>query len=460
MSHLRALAATAVVSLSLASTPGCWGGPDEAGAPAAVDTPQRVILVTLDTVRAESMSAYGYHKPTSPHTAALATQGTLYTEAFSNAPWTLPAHASLFTGLLPTEHRAHKFKLDPDHTDMLRVPLLAEQLTLAEELSSRGWATGGFAANDGYLLPHWGLHQGFEHYEVDQVRGTELVDRALAWLDEHEGEPALAFINVMEAHTPYVCDLSTGLGPCEWKHSKRRYKRLAEAPLLDGIEPHREELARFAADYHRGVASADLAVGHLVAGLKARGWFDDALIVITSDHGESFGEHGVVGHGKDVWDPLIRVPLVVKAPGQQQPARNEETISLLHIPGLIYTALGWPVPEAFARHWPPTGAISEAHFISGKELKRSWGKPFDNIRHASISGQHKLIADSLGGHRLFDLAEDRAELVDLAADNPEVITELAQPLPGFDVGPIPEIPKTKLPTRRELEALEALGYVE
>ncbi len=189
--HARLLAAALLTGfLGLV---GCGGGGDEA--------PPNVVVVTLDTVRADHLSLYGYTHPTTPSLEALAARADVYEHAVATAPWTVPSHASIFTGLFPFEHGAHT--LDAERG---RVAALAEEhQTLAESFQEAGYRTGAFVTNTGYLSEKFGWTQGFDTYEVEGLRGPELIEKVAGWLDPWWGgqEPFFLFVNLMDAHAPY-----------------------------------------------------------------------------------------------------------------------------------------------------------------------------------------------------------------------------------------------------------------
>ena len=160
-----------------------------------------VVLVTIDTLRADHLGCYGYARNTSPSLDALAERATVYTRAMASSPWTLPTHASLFTGLAPFEHGARTF-LDASGRSLAN-PLDSAHLTLAEALRAEGFATAAFVANTGYLHPRHQLDRGFEVYEVRDESAMSMLPRIFEWLDEKAGGAFFLFVNFMDAHRPY-----------------------------------------------------------------------------------------------------------------------------------------------------------------------------------------------------------------------------------------------------------------
>jgi arylsulfatase A-like enzyme len=417
------------------------------GEPPAEQAAQPVIVVvTLDTVAARHLHLYGYDKPTSPTLDALAETATVYDHAYSTCGWTLPSHASLFTGLWPHEHGAHKYRREEDGVRYAdHAPLVADRTTLAEHLNADGWATAAFVANAGFLAPEWQLDQGFDTYEAERVPGTAIVERGLSWLRQQDG-PAMLFLNVMEAHTPYGCDIPTEVGDrCRLDGTVSMGRHLRKARRRDKVAEFQRAIV---ADYDGGVAAADAAVGALVAGLKAQGRFDTATLVVTSDHGELHGPHDQYGHGKDVWNPLLHVPLLVKAPGQEDGVRHGGTVSLAHVPHLVLDALGRDTTP-FDAHWPPTEAVAQTYYGVTSERRLSEG--FDRVRQAVVGPTHKLLASSTGERQLV-LREDDEETSDLGL--PAKASELEARLQTFEQGAHPGA------VEGNTDELRALGYVE
>ncbi len=246
-----------------------------------------VVVVTLDTLRADRLGCYGFRGIDTPNIDAVAADGVLFEQATATAPMTLPSHASIFTGLVPPHHGVRDnggFFLDPAVT------------TLAERMKAAGYATGAFVGA-WVLDSRWGLDQGFEaysdHFDLSkykvvnlgtvQKKGDEVMDLALPWLESVKGKPFFAWIHLYDPHTPY--------------------------------EPPEPFAARYAGQPYLGeVAYTDQVVGRLVAWLKAAGAWDDTVLVLLADHGESLGEHGENTHTFFVYDATVHVPLVIRTP--------------------------------------------------------------------------------------------------------------------------------------------------
>jgi arylsulfatase A-like enzyme len=343
--------------------------------PASPNAPN-VLLITLDTVRAESMSLYGYAKPTSPQLQQLARSGVTFKQALAPAPWTLASHASMFTGRPPDElsvgwHQA----LDSTYP------------TLAGILSQHGYLTAGFVANNLYCNHEFGLNRGFIHYEdypisLGQIFVSSSIGQALAnilwfrkvtdyyetlgrktapeinesflrWLSRNNQRPFFVFLNYFDAHSPYLppAPFDTKLGPkkkrqIQWIQGDREYTPQEVAAELDA--------------YDGTIAYLDDHVGSLIRELDKRGLRQNTLIIITSDHGEEFHEHGYMGHGGSLYLSALRVPLVILFPTKLPEGKTiDQAVSLEDIPSTVIDLIELKVDGDFPgsslrRYWDPS----------------------------------------------------------------------------------------------------------
>ncbi len=282
-----------------------------------------VVLITIDTLRADRLGCYGYADIETPHLDRLATEGILFENALTTVPFTLPAHSSIMTGVYPPVHGVREnvgYALDE------RLP------TLAEDLSAAGRRTGGFIS--AFVLDgRWGIDRGFDRYYDEfkvqdmgmlnmgsvQRSGTETIEQAEAWLDEAAGSPFFLWLHLFEPHDPY------------------------EAP-----EPFAARYPK--RPYDAEVAYADSLVGRLREMLEGRNLLDRTLLVVTGDHGEGLGDHGEYFHGFFVYDSTVRVPLIVRLPeGRLGGRRVDAAVSHVDLRPTILDALGLSSPPVDSR---------------------------------------------------------------------------------------------------------------
>jgi arylsulfatase A-like enzyme len=433
-----------------------------------------VVLVVLDTVRADHLSCYGYPLPTTPAIDAVAAAADRYTHARATAPWTVPSHASMFTGLAPFEHGAQARKVDGRVREF---PLADEHLTLAEALRARGYRTGAVVANRVYLGARLGFAQGFDYWEErpgrhGNRRGRPDATRlALDWIARGDPElPFFLFVNAMDAHRPYnVAPLpperAAALPAPDPADPGRLLDQLVHAVLESEAPPDPELVRRVVSQYDVGLAHADLAVGELVEGLRRAGRWDDTLFVLTSDHGEYFGEHDLVEHSKDVYEPALAVPLVVKRPGQREGRVIAERVSLAELPALVAASIGGETGRALAEALPTADAslaFAELRYTRERDLGRPYGVRFDRERTVVYRGPYKAILSSDGQSELYHLGDDPGEQTDLVERRPELARELlaiarrARERGEAGAG----APAAVEFSDEELERLRELGYVD
>ena len=432
-----------------------------------------VLLIVLDTVRADRLSLYGYERPTTPNLERLAKRGIRFQFVRATAPWTLPSHASMFTG-----HWPHEL------IDEWMTPLDARVPMLAEYLGEHGYATAGFVANLVYCSQNSGLARGFTHYEdyilqnlsplrtaglvhqaskaifdlinafdivplhplrdavhrwfvLDQRKDAAAIDRAfLHWLTERQQpqRPFFAFLNFLDAHQPYVLPPRAPHPFLNHSPTRDEYRAVCERwEVLDKtkLPPSCITLARDL--YDDGLKFIDDQLGLLFDELGRRGVLDHTLIIVTSDHGEGLGEHGLFDHGESLYQTEIRVPLLIVPPsGLDSPVVVDETVSLRDLPativGLAGMREGSPFPgESLSRFWrhpiptddrsprEHTPVISE--LAAPNPLKPNQGRsPASHGPLISLSegGYVYIRNDKDGSEHLFNEREDPREIDDRA----------------------------------------------
>ncbi len=448
----KAAACAAVLAALVLLVPGC-GGERSASPADSLRDHAHVLLVTLDTTRPDRLGVYGHDRDTSPHLDRLAKDATVYTRAYSTSSWTLPAHASLFTGKITYAHGA---RYDPEGPLILAEAidgieevltqyrargLAPDQATLAGRLREAGFATGGFVAGP-WLERIFGLDSGFDHWDdedIDEANGrpaVDVTDRALAWLARQSG-PTLTFLNYFDPHAPYV--------PPE------RFVR----ELFGDREP-----ADARDLYDAEIRSMDHHFGRVLDFLREHGLYERTWIVVTADHGELFGEHGLKVHGRGLWEQEIHVPLIVKAPaGEGAPGTRDDTVvQVTDVMPMLLEGLGLPLPEGIQGRAERAGepVVAELHPLPLR------GDPGD--LRALVGDRYKLLWRERGAHQLFDLEADPGEANNRAFREPEVARALRADLDAF-LATVPqperssEGPGVRVDdqTRR---ALEGLGYLE
>ncbi|MCB9896379.1 MAG: sulfatase [Planctomycetes bacterium] len=330
----RLLAAVALTALLVAC------GDD---APNPSHAPRTVVLVSLDTLRPERLGVYGGHPDTSPAIDALASESVVFDQVLAASPWTLPSHMTMLTGLDPVAHgvRNAGYRLSRNVT------------TLAESLQAAGFTTGAFT-DGGFVDSSFGFDQGFATY--DDARSDDgpngmlrIVPRVLSWLDERDaGEDVFLFVHTFDAHTPYDSPGPEVLerfrarpvddGPDDWMFDALAYMNQQVKTGVTGYA----RLSELLNDYDAGVHVADTGVGRIVEALRAAGRWDDALLIVTSDHGESFLDHGLhVGHGLASTDDELHVPLLLKLPrGEGAGTRRPELVGLVDVARTVLDVTG------------------------------------------------------------------------------------------------------------------------
>jgi len=409
--HLLKQRSTFLMALSvgLALLGGCV--PGEKSPPAATN----LVLITLDTVRADHLGSYGYAAARTPWLDRLATEGVRFTQASSPVPLTLPSHSSLLSGLLPPHHglRNNGAGSFPDGRE-----------TLATLLSGQGWRTGAFVG--AFVLDRrFGLARGFQTYDDEIERspgatvsleaerpGPEVMDRALAWLGQDDSKPFFLWVHLYDAHAPY-------------------------SPSYDGE-----------------IATVDAQVGRLLQELETRGLSGSTVVAVAADHGESLGEHGELTHGLLLYEPTLHVPLLVRAPGLA--ARVIETpVSLVDVGPTLAGLVGKALPGTL------DGRDLSAALREGKEPPPS--DLYAETQYPAVFGWSPLSAlrrrdlkyISSPKPELYDLTHDPHESKNLQGAKEE--EGFAERLAAIESG---AVETQKLPADAETRArLASLGYV-
>lgn len=444
-----------------------------------------VLLVVLDTVRADHLSLYGYARDTSPNLRRFAESATLYRHAIAPSNMTLATHASLFTGLAGSQHRAHYDAGRPAGR-----PLDTTIPTLAEIFVKRGYDVSAVAGNYGFLQKGFGLDRGFrwldarprrsslgvvsersmrwafrqlicrafpERWPVTDSRGRaagEITDLAIRRIDRARGlgRPWFLFVNYFDAHervlvpSPYAGRFSASPGRATGALFEAFLREMNRVGHVEVPARDREDLV---SRYDEALTYTDSSLERLLRHASESDPDDNTLIVVTSDHGEAWGEHGAIGHGSSAYQEQVRVPLVVKKPRQTRKEVVETTVGLTDVFRLLrgevsdLPADGTVVSESF----PLVLAPAKATLRTGRAL---------------FLGPHKLIRSSRDGTcELYETATDPGELHDLAG-RPELAGALSRMNAALDqwVAAHPPVESPETPESREDRArLRALGYL-
>jgi len=469
---------------------------------ARLSSPPNVLVIVLDTVRADRISCYGFPADATPEIDRLAREGTTFVNATAAAPWTLPSHASLFTGRYPSEHGAHygHLRLDDDET------------TMAEILRSVGYRTVGFSKK-AWLSRGMGTLQGFEQYEDFRIEsprnrlfvprlaasvralrfgrtrahadagGKAIATAAARWIRNRararDRGPFFGFVNFNEAHLPFLPPR-----PYFLRFAGRMPGRealianLDPMPYIAGELPlSAEDVAVLRALYAGEIAYVDRQIGLIVGALEETGELDRTVVVVTSDHGENIGDHGLMGHVLCVYDTLLRIPLVVRYPPRfARGALDDRLVELTDLLPTIVDVVDQEATDLFTQ-------------ISGESLLRpddrgfaiaEYQQPDDYLDQypprfpafdptpyrrdlmSLVAGSMKLIEGSDGRRELYDVAADPGESHDLAATDTLRAAELAGVLARFRAGLRAhraggQAPELDDETREELRSL---GYIK
>ncbi len=425
----------------------------------APDTP--VLLVTVDTLRADHLGCYGCRRPTSPHLDRLARSGHLFLDALCPMPTTTPSHAALLTG-------RHPRSLGVLNNGAV---LPQSAVTLAELLADRGYATAAFV---GAFPVHarFGLDQGFQVYsgpELERDAG-EVVDEAIQWLTGRDEKPFFLWVHLWDPHTPY--------------HAPKEYRDRFNVPSLElplkfaflrrPGDVTEEMVEKTVAAYDAEIGWADHNLGRLLAAMRRHGSFHRSLIAVTADHGESMAEllqrrAYAFDHGEFLYHHQLAVPLLIRAPegpASTGAALHQGPVSLLDLMPTLLHLLGMePPPDTEGQSLQPLmagGTIPRQAVISQRRPFARPPRPFlAGEQYSVISGDWHLISSAGGDPELFHLALDPGETENLYASEEAVARQMLQTLrawqEGSEVPPAGDLPLQDPVVR---EQLRALGYGE
>lgn len=392
---------------------------------------KNVVIISMDTTRADNLSCYGLYKNATPQIDALAKESVLFQNTYSPIPLTLPAHSTMLTGMYPPRHGVH---------DNLKYQLSEKNLTLAEILKSNGFATAAIIG--AFILDSkFGLDQGFDLYDdnfeeelentnIVQRRGSESTQQAIEWMQENKDNPFFLFVHYYDPHMPY-----------------------------DPPEPFKSMIAH---PYFAEIAYTDDCIGRVIRELKTLDLYDSTLIVVTGDHGEMLDEHQEKTHGYYIYNGNIKVPLIFKVPGRTKEKKVDDIAGIVDITQTVCSLLDIDIPENIqGKDLSPyllrdkNPVPEDRHLYSECMTPTKYG---GNSLLGVITDRYKYIQTTRP--ELYDLINDPKESKDLIDQQPQQARILQDKLKQILEESVLESTEGDLELDAEaLKKLETLGYV-
>jgi len=435
-------------------------GPRDKGAPGArpwSSAPRDVIVFLADTFRADNLAAYGGKSELAPFLNELAARSLVFTHAWSTAPYTLPAHASLFTGFFPRQAGiVHQGSAIP-----------RELFTLAEFFAGLGYRTGA-VTDQGFVSRTFGMDQGFQYFDEVQGKLAETAERVRAFLEADDGRPVFLFVQTYRTHGTYSVSKEAcaalgleGLAPAKLRPLDEEYERIAaRAELTPEDRLRMAEIARTLERHYRAtVWDLDRGFERTFRELEAHGHLRNGCLVFTSDHGEAFGEHGQIFHGTNVNEEELRIPLFLHGPGLR-PGSVARPASLLDLPRTLAEL---------------AGAEPRADWLGSSLLDLAEDRPIYCFQSSRKAGSASALCVIEQGRKVLGLedatrlrAEGPSSAFDLARDPGELQDLAGEPWPGelferhrsaLEAALRPLVaPTSAAPSAEQLESLSAMGY--
>lgn len=426
-----------------------------------------VILIVVDTLRADHLSHYGYPLDTAAGLDAFRDRSTLFRRAYSTAPWTAPSTASLLTGLSTAQHGMSEFG------DVLD----AEIDTLAEILAARGYETRAISFNPN-IVPETGFDQGFEIFDSFDGEPTEYRDIVLmrrqveGWITEKRDSPLFLYLQPMNVHGPYKVRTSRQSGLLGRPPSRdfEYYGSIMSGILRDGElalrSDHTPEMQRSLVEqYDSAIYYSSEELGKLFTALDRAGLFADSLVILTSDHGEELFEHGGFSHGYSLYQEVLHIPLYVHLPGQDEARSDDRLVSLLDILPTILDVINLePRASLLGR-----SLLDESDDRDDCALVQQTGWRKRAIGSSILIGHEHLIELESGYDRsgaqteLYDLALDPFEERNRSQEAPGRVATLSAKLRDCirrDTEQRSAVEKRNALDKMDIDRLRALGYVE
>jgi arylsulfatase A-like enzyme len=427
--------------------------------------PKGIILISLDTLRADHLGTYGYGRNTSPHIDAFAKESVVFETAVVQSPWTLPSHMSIMTSLYPSSHGV-----------VVRNNRLAEEhVTLAELLREKGYRTAAFA-DGAFMKGDYGFKQGFDIYDGDNWIGiARILPKAKKWLEENKADPFFLFIHCYDIHDPYTPPppYDTIFHDFNYTGNFVPSTKNMQAAAWRGLEVNDEDVRHIKALYDGGIRYTDEKIGEFLSYLQEAGLKDNSLVIITSDHGEEFKEHGSFLHWKLYFRPNLHVPLIMHFPNYpMKEIRIKELVQSIDIlPTILDSAHLPPHAKAQGRSLLPVIRRNSTF------LRRSWWRIFHSFikkedfsfaegedkktdDYSIIKGNYQLMYDlESKSTRLFNIKNDPLAQNNISNNHEALAKRLLSKLISMHN----EIPKYKTTTftldEETRKQLEELGYI-
>lgn len=441
-----------------------------------------VILISIDTLRADHLGAYGYARDTSPNIDALAAESVLFEQAIAPSSWTTPSHASIFTGLHPGVHGAG--------VQSKGYRLRDEMLTLAEYARAAGYQTVAFTEGAA-VGASFGFAQGFDRYSDGESKHYRYVEKTFGaagdWLGAHHAHPFFMFVHTYETHVHYIAP-------------ERFWRKYSTVEPTTEMTRDPERFKDHMVDwYDAEIAYTDYALGRFIEKLRALGLLENTLLILLSDHGEQFWEHGAIGHIEHMYDEILHVPLIIRLPGGPRLGRRvSDLVTTTDVFATITESLG--LPAAVPRDSQSLVSLLGAHAATSysRTVVHSQLHLFDRLYHRETGGRVEWTTDTLrsatekyhrsdktwirkmliGGmvpsaddarkyvEELYELETDSGERKNVAREHAQRVTELREMLEEklSDIDARYREMRKGAPapaqlTESELDELKALGYL-
>ena len=429
--------------------------------------PINLILILVDTLRADHLGYHGYSHATSPRLDSLAEDSVVFLRHTGHASRTGPSVATLFTGL---HSRSHGVVNPLSHFDA-KGTLDADRLTLAEILSEEGYRCAGFTANPN-VSERFGFSQGFERYELLRWEKAEVLNRAaLAWIegwaaDAEPRSPFCLYLHYIDPHSPYEAPAPfvKKFAPPDYRGRITGAHRQLDEVVAERLELDDTDLRQLRALYDAEIGYLDSQLGVLLVTLEAKGLLDESLVVFVSDHGEEFLDHDSVLHGYTLYEEQLRIPLMIRHP--ELPARRVSRLSRqVDVLPTLLELLGIPIPEPVQGESLATVMKAEQSPDAGDEAPVFAEGSLRAVKTVALDsytrGDWKLIETRVPEARrqLFNLRDDPQERHDRLASEPEVAERMGAELRRFrDALPVGRSETVPL-SEAEIRELQSLGYL-